>query len=95
MVWRLGASSRIRGASFLHYDNEANAYSRQMMDAAFGQDNFGNEIVWKRGTSRKNRRLAVRQYARHDFVLLQIIAIHVQRGPIAPLPRIRIQNVQS
>ena len=41
------------GSVFLHCDNEANAYLRQMMDAVFGQDNFRNEIVWKRATSRK------------------------------------------
>ena len=41
------------GSVFLHCDNEANDYPRRMMDAAFGQDNFRNEIVWKRATSRK------------------------------------------
>ena len=41
------------GSVFPHCDNEANACLRQMMDAVFGQDNFRNEIVWKRATSRK------------------------------------------
>ena len=36
------------GSVYLHCDNEANAYLRQMMDAVFGGNNFTNEIVWKR-----------------------------------------------
>ena len=36
------------GSVYLHCDHEANAYLRQMMDAVFGQQNFRNEIVWRR-----------------------------------------------
>ena len=36
------------GSVYLHCDHNANAYLRQMMDAVFGQQNFANEIVWKR-----------------------------------------------
>ena len=34
------------GSVYLHCDNEANAYLRQMMDAVLGADNFRNEVIW-------------------------------------------------
>ena len=39
------------GSIYLHCDNEANAYLRQMMDAVFGGGNFRSEITWPRHTS--------------------------------------------
>ncbi len=39
------------GSVYLHCDNEANAYLRQMMDAVFGKSNFRSEITWPRHTS--------------------------------------------
>jgi len=39
------------GSVYLHCDNAANGYLRQMMDAVFGQGNFRNEIMWVRHTS--------------------------------------------
>ena len=51
MVERMLEIKRIlkrTGSVYLHCDNEANAYLRQMMDAVFGGNNFTNEIVWKR-----------------------------------------------
>ena len=41
------------GSVYLHCDNEANAYLRQMMDAVFGQSHFRNEIIWVAATSTK------------------------------------------
>ena len=41
------------GSVYLHCDNAANGYLRQMMDAVFGQSNFRNEIMWERHTSRQ------------------------------------------
>ena len=45
------------GSVYLHCDNEANAYLRQMMDAIFGngeggRPGFRNEIVWPRSPGR-------------------------------------------
>ena len=39
------------GSIYLHCDPYANYYLRLLMDAIFGQQNFRNEIVWKRATS--------------------------------------------
>ena len=39
------------GSVYLHCDNEANGYLRQMLDAVFGKANFRNEIIWERHTS--------------------------------------------
>ena len=40
------------GSVYLHCDNEANAYLRQMMDAVFGSGRFKNEIIWNRVNGR-------------------------------------------
>ena len=39
------------GSLYLHCDPTANAYLRMTLDSIFGQENFRNEIVWKRQTS--------------------------------------------
>ncbi len=39
------------GSIYLHCDPYANYYLRLLMDAIFGQENFRNEIIWKRHTS--------------------------------------------
>ena len=36
------------GSMYLHCDPTASHYLKAVMDAIFGQDNFQNEIVWKR-----------------------------------------------
>jgi adenine specific DNA methylase Mod len=42
------------GSIFLHCDWHANAYIRVLiLDAIFGEDNFRNEIVWKRAETVK------------------------------------------
>lgn len=42
------------GSLYLHCDPTANSYLRIIMDAIFGEENFRNEIIWKR-TSSHNR----------------------------------------
>ena len=39
------------GSIYLHCDTRANSYLRIVMDHIFGQENFRNEIVWKRSGS--------------------------------------------
>ena len=41
------------GSIYLHIDHTAHAYVKALMDAVFGRQNFKNEIVWKRATSKK------------------------------------------
>ena len=55
------------GSVYLHCDHEANAYLRQMMDAVFREDNFLNEIVWKRTGSHGG---AKKWGPIHDTILL-------------------------
>ena len=40
------------GSIYLHCDHTANAYIRMCMDAIFGKNNFRNEIIWERASSR-------------------------------------------
>ncbi len=39
------------GSIYVHCDDHANGYLRMLMDAVFGQDQFRNEIRWRRHTS--------------------------------------------
>ena len=39
------------GSLYLHCDTTASHYLRQLLDAIFGQDNFRNEITWRRTTT--------------------------------------------
>ncbi len=55
------------GSIYLHCDPTASHYIKMTMDLVFGWQNFKNEIVWKR-TSSKN--LSARQYARNHDTLL-------------------------
>ena len=36
------------GSVYMHCDDTANAYLRQMMDVVFGHENYLNEITWRR-----------------------------------------------
>ncbi len=42
------------GSIYLHCDPTASHYLKLLMDAAFGSDNFRNEIIWKRTSARSD-----------------------------------------
>ena len=54
------------GSIFFHCDPTASHYIKTIMDAIFGAQNFRNEIVWKRTSSRKTKR---KFPAIHDIIL--------------------------
>ena len=52
---RLEACHRLlkdTGSLFIHCDYHASAHLRVLLDRIFGEDNFRNEIIWKRKTGR-------------------------------------------
>ncbi len=55
------------GCIYLHCDPTASHYLKLVMDAVFGPENFRNEIIWKRTTSKglMSRRLP----SNHDVIL--------------------------
>ena len=54
------------GSIYLHCDPTASHYLKTLMDAIFGKNNFRNEIIWKRTSSKKgSKKLA----AVHDVIL--------------------------
>ena len=55
------------GSVYLHCDSTADSYLRTLMDAIFGAENFGSEIVWRR-TNAKG--LSFKGYPRNHDVLL-------------------------
>jgi site-specific DNA-methyltransferase (adenine-specific) len=54
------------GSIYLHCDPTASHYLKVLMDAVFGKENFGSEIVWKRYGAHSNHN---RYGAVHDIVL--------------------------
>ena len=54
------------GSIYLHCDPTAGHYLKMLMDAVFGQDNFRNEIIWKRTTTHSD----AKRWARvNDYIL--------------------------
>ncbi|QMW24653.1 site-specific DNA-methyltransferase [Sandaracinobacteroides saxicola] len=58
------------GSLYLHCDPTASHYLKLLLDAAFGVENYRNEIIWKRTSAHSNatRKLA----AVHDVILLYV-----------------------
>lgn len=55
------------GSIYLHCDPTASHYLKVLMDAVFGKENFGNELIWKRQNAKG---LAFTRFARnHDIIL--------------------------
>ena len=55
------------GSIYLHCDPTASHYLKGLMDAVFGKQNFRNEVMWKRATSKK---IDARRFGNvHDTIL--------------------------
>ena len=54
------------GSIYLHCDPTASHYLKMVMDAAFGQDNFRNEITWRRTTAHSDST----RYGRNTDIIL-------------------------
>lgn len=58
------------GSLYLHCDTAASHYLKVRLDRIFGQQNFRNEIVWKRTSAHNNTKQGRKQYGRiHDLIL--------------------------
>jgi site-specific DNA-methyltransferase (adenine-specific) len=55
------------GSIYLHCDPTASHYLKLMMDAVFGQENYKNEIVWKRSAAHSDAKACGRT---HDVILV-------------------------
>ena len=59
------------GSFYYHCDWHASHYVKVMLDQIFGENNFQNEIVWKRSTAHSDAKQGATQYGRiHDVILL-------------------------
>jgi adenine-specific DNA-methyltransferase len=59
------------GSFYYHCDWHASHYVKVMLDQIFGENNFQNEIVWKRSTAHSDTKQGATQYGRvHDVLLL-------------------------
>ncbi len=58
------------GSIYLHCDPTASHYLKLLMDAVFGQQNFRNELVWKRTSAHSDVAQGARHMGRiHDVIL--------------------------
>lgn len=57
------------GSLYLHCDTTASHYLKLMLDAIFGEERFGNEIVWQRSNPKG---LAFTRFARNHDVILRV-----------------------
>ncbi len=58
------------GSFYYHCDWHASHYIKVMLDQIMGEDNFQNEIVWKRSTAHSDARQGSKHYGRlHDVLL--------------------------
>ena len=58
------------GSIYLHCDPTASHYLKLVMDAVFGNENFRNEIIWKRTTAHSDVAQGARHMGRiHDTLL--------------------------
>ena len=58
------------GSFYYHCDWHASHYVKVMLDEIFGENNFVNEIVWKRQTSHNDAKQGSKHYGRlHDVLL--------------------------
>ena len=59
------------GSFYYHCDWHASHYVKVMLDQIFGENNFVNEIVWKRQTSHNDAKQGSKHYGRlHDTLML-------------------------
>jgi DNA modification methylase len=73
MTVRLAELRRIlkpTGTIYLHCDPTASHYLKIVMDAIFGSENFGSEIIWKRSSAHSDTKQGRREYGHiHDVIL--------------------------
>lgn len=61
------------GSIYLHIDHTAHAWTKALMDAIFGRDNFRNEIVWAYTGPANTKRWFPRK---HDSILFYAKSVH-------------------
>ena len=62
---------RRTGALYLHCDPNASHYLKPLLDAAFGPENFANEIIWRRTTTKNDYKQGAVNWPRvHDVILM-------------------------
>ena len=59
------------GSLYLHCDPTASHYLKILLDAIFGPENFSNEIIWKRTTTKNDYKQGAVNWPRvHDVILM-------------------------
>ncbi|MDQ3242234.1 MAG: site-specific DNA-methyltransferase [Gemmatimonadota bacterium] len=67
----LGRVLKKTGSIYYHCDWHASHYVKVMLDQIFGENQFQNEVVWKRSTAHSDSKQGSKHYGRlHDVLLL-------------------------
>jgi DNA modification methylase len=82
------------GSFYYHCDWHASHYVKVMLDQIFGENNFINEIVWKRSDSHNDAKQGARHYGRvHDSIFLYSGGgRHTFNGIYKPLPESTVEK---
>jgi DNA modification methylase len=77
------------GSFYYHCDWHASHYVKVMLDQVFGENNFVNEVIWKRQTSHNDAKQGSRHFGRlHDTIFLYVrsdkYVWNHQYGPLDP-----------
>jgi adenine specific DNA methylase Mod len=59
------------GSLYLHCDPTASHYLKIVLDGVFGKENFSNEVIWKRTTTKNDYKQGAVNWPRvHDVILM-------------------------
>jgi adenine specific DNA methylase Mod len=66
----LGKVLKPTGSLYLHCDPTASHYLKMLLDAVFGPENFGSEIIWKRSSAHSDTKQGRKLHGHiHDTIL--------------------------
>jgi DNA modification methylase len=69
------------GSLYLHCDPTASHYLKVLMDAVFGAENFSNELIWKRTTTKNDYKQGAVNWPRvHDVLLMYHRSTRIARA---------------
>jgi site-specific DNA-methyltransferase (adenine-specific) len=69
------------GSIYLHCDPTASHYLKVLMDAVFGAENFSNELIWKRTTTKNDYKQGAVNWPRvHDVLLMYHRSTRIARA---------------
>ena len=82
------------GSFYYHCDWHASHYVKVMLDQIFGENNFQNEIVWKRSDAHSDAKQGAKHFGRvHDSIFLYTASkSYTFNSQYNPLPKTTVEK---